>query len=220
MNLLTDSERMDLNRRVSVLLGAIVTYHKPIWSPAEGWKLRQLSKPIPGAERVPSPCWEEHGLYGSEEYAWSQVHDFCRDPRAAALIMEEIERGGWVWSLGPHMDANDGGEKYFSVVSGGSYRCSKSPYGMAGAILWTEALARAFVSAKELEEGAQNGSEKHYRRLKKGEIVLETDEYYDDAKKAWVSPTGSVGGGAPDPAYTAHRQFRRAIPTEGFGETR
>lgn len=67
-------------------------------------------------------------------------------------------------------------------------------------------------------EHEEKTTEKAYRRLKKGEIVLETDEYYDDAKKAWVPPTGSVGGEAPDPAYTAHRQFRRAIPTEEVRE--
>jgi len=50
-----------------------------------------------------------------------------------------------------------------------------------------------------------------YRRLQKGEIVLPTDELYDDAKKAWVAPVGSVGKPAPDPSFTAHRQFRRAV---------
>lgn len=50
-----------------------------------------------------------------------------------------------------------------------------------------------------------------FRRLKEGEIVLETDQYYDDHKRAWVAPQGSVGGPAPNPSYTAHRQFRRPV---------
>lgn len=50
-----------------------------------------------------------------------------------------------------------------------------------------------------------------YRLLKKGEIVLATDEYYDDAKKEWVVPQGSIGSPAPDPRYTSHRLFRRKI---------
>ena len=50
-----------------------------------------------------------------------------------------------------------------------------------------------------------------YRRLEKDEVILPTDECYDDDKKAWLPPTYSIGGLAPDPNYTAHRQFRRKI---------
>jgi hypothetical protein len=53
-----------------------------------------------------------------------------------------------------------------------------------------------------------------YRLLKMGEIVLDTDEYYNDDKKAWVHPGASVGGPAPDPRYTSHRIFRRVVVPE------
>ncbi len=52
---------------------------------------------------------------------------------------------------------------------------------------------------------------RQFRRLEMGEIVLVTDEIYDDHKRAWVDPEWSVGKPAPDPAYTSHRQFRREI---------
>jgi hypothetical protein len=52
---------------------------------------------------------------------------------------------------------------------------------------------------------------RQFRRLEMGEIVLATDEIYDDHKRAWVEPEWSVGKPAPDPAYTSHRQFRREI---------
>jgi len=50
-----------------------------------------------------------------------------------------------------------------------------------------------------------------FRRLEMGEIVLATDEIYDDHKREWVEPEWSVGEPAPDPDYTSHRQFRRKI---------
>jgi len=50
-----------------------------------------------------------------------------------------------------------------------------------------------------------------YRRLEMGEIVLATDEIYDDITREWVEPEWSVGKPAPDPDYTSHRQFRRKI---------
>lgn len=52
---------------------------------------------------------------------------------------------------------------------------------------------------------------RQFRRLEMGEIVLATDEIYDDHKREWVEPEWSVGKPAPDPAYTSHRQFRREI---------
>lgn len=48
-----------------------------------------------------------------------------------------------------------------------------------------------------------------YRLLQKDEIVLETDEYYNDDRKEWVEPQNSVGNPAPDPQFTSHRLFRR-----------
>jgi hypothetical protein len=54
-------------------------------------------------------------------------------------------------------------------------------------------------------------SVRQFRRLEMGEIVLATDEIYDDHKREWVEPEWSVGKPAPDPAYTSHRQFRREI---------
>jgi hypothetical protein len=51
-----------------------------------------------------------------------------------------------------------------------------------------------------------------YRLLKEGEVVLVTDEYYNDDRKQWVNPEGSVGHPAPNPCYTSHRVFRRALP--------
>jgi hypothetical protein len=54
-------------------------------------------------------------------------------------------------------------------------------------------------------------SVRQFRRLEMGEIVLATDEIYDDHKREWVESEWSVGKPAPDPAYTSHRQFRRKI---------
>lgn len=54
-----------------------------------------------------------------------------------------------------------------------------------------------------------------FRHLEEGEIVLATDEIYDDHKRAWVAPVLCVGKPAPNPCYTSHRQFRREIkPTD------
>lgn len=63
-------------------------------------------------------------------------------------------------------------------------------------------------------------AENKWRRLEEGEIVLATDEIYDDAKDAWVPPTNSIGHKAPSPLYTSHRQFRRKIdtPCESYQE--
>jgi len=49
-----------------------------------------------------------------------------------------------------------------------------------------------------------------YRMLKKGEIVRESDEVYDDDARKWVGVVNSAGKPAPDPRYTSHRLFRRA----------
>lgn len=51
---------------------------------------------------------------------------------------------------------------------------------------------------------------KGYRPL----LLEEKDEIGDDHKREWVEPEWSVGKPAPDPAYTSHRQFRRAINSQ------
>ena len=50
-----------------------------------------------------------------------------------------------------------------------------------------------------------------FRRLEEGEIVLATDEIFDDYSLTWEQPNWSVGKPAPNPNYTSHRQFRRRI---------
>jgi len=50
--------------------------------------------------------------------------------------------------------------------------------------------------------------EVEYRRLKKGEKILKTDEYLDDDR--WVLTT-CAGDLAPDPQYTCHREYRRRL---------
>jgi len=69
-----------------------------------------------------------------------------------------------------------------------------------------------------IKEPPDGGSDQHFvrqfRRLKMGEIVLATDEIYDDHKREWVEPEWSIGKPAPDPAYTSHRQFRRRINSQ------
>lgn len=65
--------------------------------------------------------------------------------------------------------------------------------------------------AQMMPGGGQVRKETRYRGLRKGETVLATDEIYDDARKEWCSAEGQVGKPAPDPRFTAHRQFRRAL---------
>jgi hypothetical protein len=53
-----------------------------------------------------------------------------------------------------------------------------------------------------------------YYYLKKGELIQEGDEV--DVSNGWNDPAEwrlalSVGDTAPDPAYPAHRQYRRRI---------
>ena len=50
--------------------------------------------------------------------------------------------------------------------------------------------------------------DQRYRPLREGEIIQAADEYmFDDG--TWGSPGPTVGTPAPDPAYTAHRWYRR-----------
>ena len=59
-----------------------------------------------------------------------------------------------------------------------------------------------------------------YRHLEKGEVIQEGDEidrcadpWRDDPKWEPVHPK-NVGEQAPDPAFPAHRQYRRRITPE------
>ncbi len=51
-----------------------------------------------------------------------------------------------------------------------------------------------------------HATNKKYRRLRFGEAIRSTDEYLDE--DGWVITT-CAGGKAPDPQYTAHREYRR-----------
>ena len=62
--------------------------------------------------------------------------------------------------------------------------------------------------------------EREYRRLKKGEIILEGDEI-DSCVDAWRDdpawePAVNIGEPAPDPQYLSHRQYRR--PTKKIAD--
>lgn len=48
-----------------------------------------------------------------------------------------------------------------------------------------------------------------YRRLEEGEIILSTDEVYNDVTKTWHRSEHCVGKPAPNPNYTSHRTYRR-----------
>lgn len=55
-----------------------------------------------------------------------------------------------------------------------------------------------------------------YRRLEKGEIIQEGDEW-DACRDPWRDaadwqPATCIGDPAPDPQFVAHRQYRRPIP--------
>ena len=47
----------------------------------------------------------------------------------------------------------------------------------------------------------------NYRKLEKGEIIRETDEFLEDGK-GWRKAI-CVGTSAPDPQFTSHRRYRR-----------
>ena len=57
-----------------------------------------------------------------------------------------------------------------------------------------------------------------YRRLEEGETILATDEI-QLADGEWGSPHLTVGMKAPDPNYTSHRLYRRAITPEAIWES-
>jgi len=50
-----------------------------------------------------------------------------------------------------------------------------------------------------------------FRLLKKGEIILATDELYDDGKREWVKAMYCIGKPVPDPDYTSHIKYRREV---------
>lgn len=50
----------------------------------------------------------------------------------------------------------------------------------------------------------------NFRQLKKGEVIEKDDEVLCDSKIGWTK-TNCVGELAPDPQYSAHRIYRRAI---------
>ena len=50
----------------------------------------------------------------------------------------------------------------------------------------------------------------NYRKLKKGEIVKEGDEFLND-KHGWMPVVGSIGRTTPDPLYTSHTWYRRIL---------
>lgn len=54
-----------------------------------------------------------------------------------------------------------------------------------------------------------------YRLLKEGEVILDTDRFFDETISEWVKPN-CIGQPAPSPDYTSHRVYRREIkPKEG-----
>jgi len=59
-------------------------------------------------------------------------------------------------------------------------------------------------------------SKKNYYRLKKGDKIIVGDQVYNDISKEWELSVNSVGGLAPDPCYTSHRQFRREVIVTKF----
>ena len=67
-------------------------------------------------------------------------------------------------------------------------------------------------SQKELDNLGTGDWNKSYRVLKEGEIVLPTDEGFDNGK--WKPAQGYVGKPAPDPRYPAHCVFRRSIESD------
>lgn len=59
----------------------------------------------------------------------------------------------------------------------------------------------------ELDDPAFEGWGTKYRLLNEGEIILATDEVYNDSE--WVTTVHCIGQPAPSPLYTSHRKYRR-----------
>lgn len=51
----------------------------------------------------------------------------------------------------------------------------------------------------------------NYRRLDEGEIIREGDECLTDSHLGWLPAGRTVGQRAPDPLYSSHRMYRRAL---------
>jgi len=66
------------------------------------------------------------------------------------------------------------------------------------------------LSDKKIIRNSKHKSDKRYRLLSKDEIILKTDEYYNDDIGEWVKPR-CVGKETPDPGFTSHRKYRRAL---------
>ena len=138
----------EINRRVAEALGATVTWYEALFNGPKGWKLRQPATRAWWKDAMQdADSWQEDGLYMTEEHAWSKVHNFCRDSRAADLVIAEIERrGGDVdffnrqW-LG---ERQKGADVRFGT---GKWHRGESP------ILWT-ALCLAFLAAHDASKEA------------------------------------------------------------------
>lgn len=121
---MTQDELREINFRVALALG---------------WKV-----PLDG-EGNP---WAEGSWWVIDGVTKAPLHqDFTSDPAAADLVRQEIERRGWLWSVGPWEE-----KRYCSVVTGGTYRCSKPPYGIASADEWAHALCLAFLTAHDAQK--------------------------------------------------------------------
>lgn len=51
----------------------------------------------------------------------------------------------------------------------------------------------------------------HYRMLAEGEIIQQGDEVLTDSHLGWKPAAHTVGQKAPNPYFTAHRMYRRAL---------
>lgn len=61
----------------------------------------------------------------------------------------------------------------------------------------------------------RHGWDHRYRPLKKGELILATDQIFDDTLAAWKSPRReTIASTAPDPSLTSHRMYRRVKDAE------
>ena len=58
----------------------------------------------------------------------------------------------------------------------------------------------------------------NYRMLKEGEIIRAGDEVLTDSHLGWQPAGHTVGTPAPNPYYTAHRMYRRALSDQDTGQ--
>lgn len=77
------NEEAHINRRVAVALGYSVQEHQR--GNRSGFRVMRHEIP------------QGITLWARESGAWSGIPDFCRDPAAADLVRQEIERRGWDW---------------------------------------------------------------------------------------------------------------------------